>query len=128
MIWWSTPRATVGLLVVEGIVVDCPPYARKWAEGRDARQLWRDGRRQGVDLEWLPSPPYRTVAQWVNGLWGQWTAARIVLKTNGWLWRVSGRWDRVDGDRPFATEEEARAQVEVLLADPKVPGEWRKIG
>jgi hypothetical protein len=54
LIVYSTPRATVGLIVRDGRVVDCPPYARKWAMGRDARELWRDGKRKGAQLVWLP--------------------------------------------------------------------------
>lgn len=53
LIWHSTPAATVGLLVRGGRVVDCPPYARRWALGRDARELWRDAARRGVRLAWL---------------------------------------------------------------------------
>jgi hypothetical protein len=33
MIWAALPRATVGLIVAGGIVVDCPPYVRRWAMG-----------------------------------------------------------------------------------------------
>lgn len=54
MIWYSSPRATVGLIVEDGVVVDCPPYARRWAMGQDAQALWRKAKRGGVDLEWLP--------------------------------------------------------------------------
>lgn len=55
MIWLSTRRATVGLIVRDdGIVVDCAPYARTWALGRDARQVWRDAHRRGAELRWLP--------------------------------------------------------------------------
>jgi len=54
MIVWSTPGATVGLFVREGIVVAAPPYAKAWALGRDARELWSEGKRRGVDLAWLP--------------------------------------------------------------------------
>lgn len=55
LIWWSTPSATVGLVVHGAVVVDCPPYARHWALGRDARALWRQGARSGVDLVWMPA-------------------------------------------------------------------------
>lgn len=55
MIWWSTPRATVGLIVRNAVVIDCPPYARRWALGHDARALWRQGIHQGADLVWIPS-------------------------------------------------------------------------
>ncbi len=54
LVWLSTPAATVGLVVEDGTVVDCPPYARKWAKGRDARQVWRDAARRGADLAWIP--------------------------------------------------------------------------
>lgn len=53
LIWCSTPRATVGLVVADGRVVDCPPYARRWAMGRDARQVWREQYRAGADLVWM---------------------------------------------------------------------------
>lgn len=49
----STQAATVGLVVKDGAVVDCPPYARRWAQGRDARQVWRERARQGADLTWI---------------------------------------------------------------------------
>jgi hypothetical protein len=54
LIWCSTLRATVGLVVVDGWVVDCPPYARRWAFGRDARQVWRQQHAAGAELVWLP--------------------------------------------------------------------------
>ena len=53
---WSTPGATVGLIVVDGIVKETPPYAHRWAYGRNARELWREGRLRGVDLVWIPRP------------------------------------------------------------------------
>jgi len=52
---WSTSRATVGLIVRGGVVVETPPYARRWALRRDARQLWVEGKRKGVDLTWIPA-------------------------------------------------------------------------
>jgi hypothetical protein len=54
LIWCSTRRATVGLVVRDGRVVDCPPYARQWALGCDAREVWRKQARAGADLMWLP--------------------------------------------------------------------------
>ncbi len=54
LIWLATRRATVGLIVRGGIVVECAPYARRWALGRDARQVWRDAARRGAQLRWLP--------------------------------------------------------------------------
>lgn len=54
LIWHSTPAATVGLVVVDGEITDCPPYARRWALGADARELWRTAHCRNVDLAWLP--------------------------------------------------------------------------
>ncbi len=54
LIWCSARTATVGLVVRDGVIVDCPPYARRWAKGRDAREVWRAQRRAGADLVWLP--------------------------------------------------------------------------
>lgn len=54
LIWCSTRTATVGLIVAVGRVVDCPPYARRWAFGHDARTVWREQARTGADLVWLP--------------------------------------------------------------------------
>lgn len=56
LIWLSTEAATVGLIVRDGVVAECPPYAKKWAQGRDARQVWRAATRRGADLVWLPDP------------------------------------------------------------------------
>ncbi len=54
MIWWSTPKATVGLIVRGGYVVDCPPYARRWTLGRPIGELLDQAVRTGVTLHWLP--------------------------------------------------------------------------
>lgn len=57
MLWISTPRYTVGLIVRDGQVVHGPPIARSWALGRDARALWRSsGTRPGVRRAWLAGP------------------------------------------------------------------------
>ncbi|MEU8381398.1 hypothetical protein [Streptosporangium sp. NPDC048865] len=56
LIWWSTHRATFGLVVRDGIVAESAPYARRWAQGRDAREIYRRGKRQkGVTLAWVPA-------------------------------------------------------------------------
>ncbi|MGS2646701.1 hypothetical protein [Streptosporangium sp. LJ11] len=56
LIWWSTHRATVGLIVRDGIVVESASYARRWAQGRDAREIYRTGERQtGITLAWIPA-------------------------------------------------------------------------
>lgn len=39
LLWWSSDRATVGLIVRRGVVVDAPPYARRWALGRKVAEL-----------------------------------------------------------------------------------------
>jgi hypothetical protein len=55
MIRWSTRHAVCGIIVCANRVVDCAPYVRRWAIGRDARELWREqARRTGVQLEWFP--------------------------------------------------------------------------
>lgn len=54
LIVWSTPGATLGLIVQDGTVTFAPPYARRWALGRSAYDIWRYGRRRGVDLAWIP--------------------------------------------------------------------------
>ncbi len=63
MIWWSTPSATVGLIVKDDIIVDCPPYARRWALGHNAEEIWTQGMNRGVRLQWVESgctpPPGR---------------------------------------------------------------------
>jgi hypothetical protein len=51
----SQPRATVGLVVVAGVVVSGPPYARRWAVGQDAAELVRRCQlRAGTICTWLP--------------------------------------------------------------------------
>jgi hypothetical protein len=54
LIWLSTPRYTVGLIVEAGRVVDCPPLVRRWAYGKFARDVWIEAKRRGARLEWLP--------------------------------------------------------------------------
>lgn len=56
MIWLSTPRYTVGLIVRGGQVVDCPPLAHRWAYGRLARHVWREAARRGARLQWIEPP------------------------------------------------------------------------
>lgn len=64
LIWCSTRSATVGLVVKDNRVVDCPPYARRWALGRDAREVWRQQTRASAMLVWIPDgvPFGRTLA------------------------------------------------------------------
>ncbi|WP_062431136.1 hypothetical protein [Herbidospora daliensis] len=55
LIWWSTEKATFGLVVRDGVVVEAAPYARRWAHGRPAEELLEKGRRsKGVSVEWIP--------------------------------------------------------------------------
>ncbi len=59
LFYWSSDRATVGLIVKGGVVVDAPPYARKWALGRTLAELppakesvfVTDENTQGTDAE-----------------------------------------------------------------------------
>jgi hypothetical protein len=53
LIVWSTAGATVGLIVEDGVVTDAPPYARRWAMGRSAYDIWRIGKQRGVSLTWI---------------------------------------------------------------------------
>lgn len=52
MIWLSTPRYTVGLIVRGGRVVTCPPLARRWAYGKLAHDVWSAAARRGARLMW----------------------------------------------------------------------------
>lgn len=54
MIWYSTPRATFGLVVKDKLIVDCAPYARKWALGRSARVIWDQALARGYTVRWIP--------------------------------------------------------------------------
>lgn len=54
LIVWSTGGATVGLIVTDGVITDAPPYARRWALGRSAREIWQTGTARGVHLTWIP--------------------------------------------------------------------------
>jgi hypothetical protein len=124
MVWWSTPAATVGLVVVDGTVVDCPPYAKGWAAGRDVRALWRAGRRQGADLVWIPAPPYRTVEHWWNESWGTMTRRDLWLRTNGWAWQVGWRHGHSEGTLRYPGERDAREQIAALLGEG---GPWKQV-
>jgi hypothetical protein len=44
---------SVGLVVLDGVVVECAPYARRWAYGRAARDVWREQAAAGADLVWM---------------------------------------------------------------------------
>lgn len=55
MIYYSAPTFTIGLMVKEGVIVDGPPYARKWAIGRRAREIWNQGKARGHTVLWLPA-------------------------------------------------------------------------
>lgn len=67
LIWHSTPRATVGLVVSGGVVVDAPPYARGWALGRPAPELLGDPHAQTA---WIPNvdPDEKALEIFLQGL------------------------------------------------------------
>jgi hypothetical protein len=68
LIWHSTPRATVGLVVSGGVVISAPPYARRWALGRPAEELLNDPR---ADTAWIPEeaqPPVTWTKQDLTAL------------------------------------------------------------
>jgi len=54
LIYVPLPRGTVGLVVADDRIVAVPPFVRRrgW-RGRDAREVWRELRRQGVEVEWV---------------------------------------------------------------------------
>ncbi len=55
LIWWSTEKATVGLVVRDGVVVEAAPYARRWAQGRRAEEIFARAREDGaVSVRWIP--------------------------------------------------------------------------
>lgn len=53
LIYCVLPRATVGLIVRDGLIELAPPYLRRLV-GADARQTWRELARQAEQLQWLP--------------------------------------------------------------------------
>ena len=53
LIYCVLRRATVGLVVEDGIITQAPPYLRR-TKGCDARQVWRQLAKQAIRLEWLP--------------------------------------------------------------------------
>jgi hypothetical protein len=63
-IWLCMPgRYTVGLVVQDGVGVQTPPIARRWAHGRAAGELWREAQARGAIVKWrqdLPDDPWYT--------------------------------------------------------------------
>lgn len=142
LIVWSTPAATCGLVVVGGDVVDGPPYAVKVGlVGRDAREVWREQARRGVDLEWVPNVaetqiPDHTffrldskvmVGCWRTGVHGGWDQRHVRY---GWL--PDGRWwvERT-GDR-YAwlyhgwNQRGLRAAAEAKAAELRDEDSWER--
>ncbi|GAB1824420.1 hypothetical protein [Herbidospora sp. RD11066] len=55
LIWWSTEKATFGLVVRGGVVVEAAPYARRWAQGRKAEEIFvKAGQNASVSVRWIP--------------------------------------------------------------------------
>ena len=50
MVIWSNKRWTIGLILRNGIVVEAPPIARKWALGRSLDNLRLP---PGTDVRWV---------------------------------------------------------------------------
>lgn len=121
---WSTPTGTVDLVVVGGTVVGCPALAAGWANGRDARELWRRGKRLGAVLEWLPAPSHHVVERWWNGSWGTMSRRDVWLRTNGETWQVGVRDGHTEGTLRYPDETRARQQLDLLLSEA---GPWRQI-
>ena len=55
-------KATVGPVVSDGIIVDCPPYVGRTRLGRDACALWREQARRGARPSVDPRPGWAAVA------------------------------------------------------------------
>jgi hypothetical protein len=55
IIYFSTPTFTVGLIVKDKVIVDGPPFARNWAVGRPAQEIWDQGKARGATVLWLPA-------------------------------------------------------------------------
>lgn len=55
IIYYSAPTFTVGLMVKDQVIVDGPPYARNWAVGHRAREIWDRGKALGHTVLWLPT-------------------------------------------------------------------------
>ncbi|MDP8971207.1 MAG: hypothetical protein M3N52_12080 [Actinomycetota bacterium] len=53
-IYCCTRSATFALIVEDGVVNECAPYVRRWAQGRDAREVWRRLAKISTDLRWFP--------------------------------------------------------------------------
>ncbi|WP_157518280.1 hypothetical protein [Herbidospora mongoliensis] len=55
VIWWSTEKATFGLIVRDGVVVEAAPYARRWAQGHQVEEIFAKAGRDGaVSVRWIP--------------------------------------------------------------------------
>lgn len=53
LIYCVMPRATVGFIVEDDVIVECAPYAR-WALGANAKQVWhRLSELYGYQLTWI---------------------------------------------------------------------------
>jgi hypothetical protein len=53
--WREPDKPNEVFLVVEGgRVIDCTPYAKRWAMGKTAAQLLNRGQRIGARVEWVP--------------------------------------------------------------------------
>jgi hypothetical protein len=57
----ANDRLVAGLVVRDGVVVDAPPIARRWALGRQAVAVANEARRRGADVQWIPDPPTANV-------------------------------------------------------------------
>ena len=62
LIYAVLTKATVGPVVSDGIIVDCPPYVGRTRLGRDACALWREQARRGARPSVDPRPGWAAVA------------------------------------------------------------------
>lgn len=54
VLWLSRNHATVGLVVRDGVVVQAPPYAARWAMGHDIDRIYASARGHGYTVFWQP--------------------------------------------------------------------------
>ncbi len=140
---WATHDTTAGLHVASAVVVDCwPPAVAEWAIDRDARELWRHGRRTGATLVWVSAGQVieerrsligvdyrRTVARWGH-TGAPWAQVHVSLG-----WHPDGRWWADDTEERagwlfigLGAEDRARQLAAEWMAAPRrAPGTWAEV-
>ena len=130
ILWWSErghPNA-VFLIVEDGRVVDCTPYAKQWAMGRTSAEILYRARREGAEVRWMPlsAPPRRfqphlepttRLRRWA-GQFAQGQMAHVTLGVIGDRWYVDVT--REKWAWAYARRDEAQTDLQRRMAE----GEW----